>query len=597
MTKKRFDEAAAEYRSEQGEQPFGTYDDSIFAALDAGKVESGKLPIMQIWADVTQPRNIIPREIRGDWDGNPDALGDLLPRWIRSLEQKYTLPVEAMLRGKEKKTTRDLYEVQDADLQKFLRVVNLAAQIRDVGLKQPIGVIQTNAHDYRIIYGERRWTAFHLLMLVLDDAKWLKIPAQVAKVSEWELAKIQAAENFHQAELNAISKARQFAKLLILARKDVQDPPYDPWGALVVPGGCNRGWFAQVADGNLHPIPYGMAPEFERTLTISTTQMRQYRALLRMTGDHEIDNRLWDLGDQYDWSENFMRDIRKLDVHEIRQILNADGDVESALREAVSGHFASKMRNDRYASAPENDARTVPIGTHLDESIPSPSPSPLRGEGNKEGAIPSAARANYGKASSPLDPLGNENDEPVYVRPQINPFPAKVSNDDLKERFPMKAKVETFDGISKRWIGEVCGYLENRVHVVDGFGKKWSFAPERLTLVQGQPAFPSASATPSSVADGKLIEDKRMQTMLQQIRQMGLLMDHERAVMWMSVIGQMSIDQIQRVAQGQSREAVEAGLQEKYESVANLFEAMLHEIEGCLKRWAEIDQAVRDEQR
>ncbi|MGB1285007.1 MAG: ParB/RepB/Spo0J family partition protein [Aggregatilineales bacterium] len=312
------------------------YDDEIFAALEATAVQQNTMPIAEIDADVTQPRRIVPADVRGEWDGNAADVPALLETWRLATGNSLTVPmIHGILTGK--KSIHDYAEDNNPVLDALLNTLDLARQIHDVGLQQPIGVISTGSR-YRLIFGERRWLAFHMLTLWVG-AKWDSIPARVAYISEWELAKIQAAENFQRVDLNAVEKSRQFAKLLMTARA-TGDNDYTPWHQMVVPGGCDRLYYAQVANGNNHAIPYGMGAEFEAALGISTAQMRQYRALLKLTDHNEVNDALWMMGDVCDWSENFLREIGQLvDVSTIATTLNRYGrngsQIESALRDAI----------------------------------------------------------------------------------------------------------------------------------------------------------------------------------------------------------------------------------------------------------------------
>ncbi|MGJ3241135.1 MAG: ParB/RepB/Spo0J family partition protein [Anaerolineae bacterium] len=316
------------------------YDDDVFAALDAADVSRETIAIMEIRADITQPRRIVPRSVRGAWDGSPSGVPALLDQWAQAVGLKES-DIKKMLTGNA--STHERAGESDS-LDALLGVLELASQIADVGLQQPIGVISI-AKGYQIIFGERRWMAFHALAHWHSD-RYTEIPARVANVTPWELAKIQAAENFQRVELNAIEKARQFAKLLIISRQDEHD--YDPWQNLVVDGGCDRPYYAQVSNGNIHRIPRGMGEQFESALNVSTGQMRQYRMLLSLTGDHDTDNALWMMGDEGDWPENFMREVsQKMTLEQIQHVLYRYGrngiitgevvsDVENALRDYLA---------------------------------------------------------------------------------------------------------------------------------------------------------------------------------------------------------------------------------------------------------------------
>lgn len=376
--KKQYEEERVNPFDQQPNDDIRTVDEAVYGKVDwdgGNRIVAKSLPIMQIEADVTQPRRIVPREVRGAWDGSPEGVPDMLDEWHDAvMDYVDDLPIEKILNGKMPPfgNEKNPYGSTGAVVvDEFLKLLDLAAQIKDVGLQQPIGVIALPKNHYRIIFGERRWMAFHVLAHWVDD-KWSQIPSKVAELSAFDVAKIQAAENMQRVELNAIERARQFAKLVIEARRDNPETPYDKWNALVVPGGCDRPYWSMVHDGNIHPIPYGMGPIFEQTLGISTGQMRQYRALLQMFDDWDVDNALWDMGDEFNWAEQFMREIREfIDLDTVRTILKESPEPEETLREVIANEKEARRRM-------KAKARTVTTVTLLDEDEPEETPETLQ---------------------------------------------------------------------------------------------------------------------------------------------------------------------------------------------------------------------------
>ena len=389
---KRFDDAVQNFN--QSSQPFpDQYDDEVFDALDPWQMadDDATIPIWEIVPDMTQPRHILPAMIRAEWDGNPRTYGDVLEAWEDEVLEATdgSFPTQDLLRGKVAISDYVIDE-SDAIVARFGNLVGLAANIRDIGLNHPIGVVK-RGDFYRIVYGERRWTAFQLLRHYLNETtdQWRSIPAKIANVSDWELAKMQTAENNQHDPLNAIAKARNFAKLVITARQEAGET-YDSWNALVVD--CDRPYWAQVANGDIHRIPRGMGTQFEQVLNISTDTMRKYRMLLKLTDNHQINDAIWILGDLGDWAEAFMRDIGQyLDIDEIHEILSSTDAytvpagtvslVEEMLRDAVSNAKKAaelaKKQADRDASLFKADspAEEIPV-----EAL-TPDPSPTgRGE-------------------------------------------------------------------------------------------------------------------------------------------------------------------------------------------------------------------------
>lgn len=323
--------------------------------------------IDHIYPDDTQPRTVLPAEIRPLWSGNPMDMPNLIQNWLESIyDSGYDFDPVAIITGKAELGER--LNTGDALVDKFTSILLLASQIHDSGLLNPITVYQIAKDIYEINHGERRWTAHHFLAHFIGET-YHRIAAQVTEGSAWELAKTQAQENVRE-DLNAIGKAAQFAKLLMAARAETQDPPYDSFQHSVVKHGSKRPYYAQVADGDKHRIPRGMGPEFEQALGISTAQMRHYRNLLRLTGDFHVDNMLWELGADNDWAEGFMRDIGKeLEVEVIQRILDTVtivtvSDMESTFREAITtvqnARKLAKSQANRQPSPPVSPQPTTP---------------------------------------------------------------------------------------------------------------------------------------------------------------------------------------------------------------------------------------------
>ena len=109
----------------------------------------------------------------------------------------------------------------------------------------------------------------------------------------------QAAENGARENLNAISRARQLARLIMeLYREMGHDfAPYRiPYGE------CDQIYFAQVADGETYPFPPGTKDRLIAFMGVkSHVQLRQYRALLRVPPE------VWVQADDENWPEARLR--------------------------------------------------------------------------------------------------------------------------------------------------------------------------------------------------------------------------------------------------------------------------------------------------
>ena len=181
----------------------------------------------------------------------------------------------------------------------FLHLVELAASIRRDGLTNPITVVRKGP-KYTIETGERRWLAYHLLNAYFEsfgdssEEDWSKIPARIMdEANVWR----QASENNARDNLNAVSKTRQLALLLmdLLGREHFQ-----PFEAFEV----EQDFYAQVADGNEWRIPRGSGEMLLNAIGLKNPrQLRYYRALLRMP------NELWIQADDLDLTEGAIRDL------------------------------------------------------------------------------------------------------------------------------------------------------------------------------------------------------------------------------------------------------------------------------------------------
>jgi hypothetical protein len=301
-----------------------TVSDEIFGKSelpDVGRVVARPTPILSIWRDPKQPRRAIPLTISMNSDCDPLSVMPMLSQWQAVAQQAagQEFDVLAMINGEGEGLDTDKFP---SVTQEFIETVRLAAHIKSVGgLINPITVIES---DNRLLIetGERRYLAYHLLSTLIGE-QWDKIPAIKAdsKNSLWR----QAGENTKRRNLNAIGLARQFAMLLM----DVRGTPaisegalYKDYEEIVSVGVCDRRYYAQVADGNRHSIPRGMGEKIQSAMgDLSKEQLSQYRALLKLTDDEQINDILWVRGDIENWPESTMRDIGRLTVVNLRSVL------------------------------------------------------------------------------------------------------------------------------------------------------------------------------------------------------------------------------------------------------------------------------------
>lgn len=300
---------------------------------DSGRVVARPTAIMAIHADVKQPRRAIPISIRMHWDGNPLEVPQLLGQWRAVAEQAASTAfnVAMLLKGEGEGLDTDKFP---SVTQEYLSLVRLAQGIKADGLINPITVIESDSKTL-IESGERRWLAYHLLHLYLGE-QWAKIPA--AKGNGNDSVWRQATENTQRRQLNAIGMARQIALLIMAARGT---PPIEN-GSLyqeydIVKGGSDRRYYAQVADGNVHRIPKGMGERIQAAMGLGMEQISQYRALLKLTDDEQVNDALWTRSDVENWSERALRDISTLTTVKVRAVIERENwtlDDLRALKEA-----------------------------------------------------------------------------------------------------------------------------------------------------------------------------------------------------------------------------------------------------------------------
>lgn len=295
----------------------GEVADSIFGSSKTSKsIRAKPTDITKIQPDPMQPRRAVPSELRASWKGNPNRVQDMFDEWVSRIEAendtrfiwKEILDGSDSTRGAEAEKLRgdknpgdaldDMAEPFVSPLEtSFLKLVDLAASIKRDGLTNPITIATAGKNNYIIETGERRWLAFHLLKMVYGEEAWGDIPArQVREVSVWR----QASENNARKDLNAISKARQLALLLMALHDWDNFQPMEEFDH-------EQEFYAQVSDGNKWRVPRNYGEQLLNAMGLSTaSHLRRYRAILR------IESSIWDSADDGDWTERDIRDKWKM---------------------------------------------------------------------------------------------------------------------------------------------------------------------------------------------------------------------------------------------------------------------------------------------
>jgi hypothetical protein len=304
-------------RSQRQQQSLG---DSIFGGLeDAPSLEESSdaifgtgLPVTpvikvkmvdidSIYPDPMQPRRAIPFAIREQWHYPEQSFGDLFVMWVEHMGDDFDLDAYLLdgITDRAEVDSKDnpilpQFEPKTPAQLGFVRLIELASSILREGLTNPISISRIG-RDYLIETGERRWLAYHLLnMYFMDDDEqdWSKIPARVMPERDvWR----QATENSVRQDLNAVSRARQLALLIMDIFGWENFRPLEDFDH-------EQDFYAQVSDGNQWRIPKDKTEQLLKAMGLNNqTQLRQYRAVLR------IEPRLWKLADDTDMTENAIR--------------------------------------------------------------------------------------------------------------------------------------------------------------------------------------------------------------------------------------------------------------------------------------------------
>ena len=287
MSKRSFRKQAGDPFSQEESASGNTWIDTssqIFgdlAAVDAATERIQQISILDVIPDPQQPRRAVPSAVRRRWDGQPRTVPDLFQAWLRAVEDERGIAFDLGAYLLEHETERS-HEGIGAHTpgpveQSLLTVATLAASIRRDGLMNPITVAPISG-QYRLETGERRWLAYHLLHAWFDGSDdrpderkdWAKIPARrVDTVDVWR----QASENNARADLNAISKARQWAVLMMDLNGRENFKPLTAFAS-------ERAYYAQAVELR---VPYGKGEQLLGAMGVaSRSALARYRALLKL---------------------------------------------------------------------------------------------------------------------------------------------------------------------------------------------------------------------------------------------------------------------------------------------------------------------------
>ena len=282
--------------------------------------------ISSIYPDPAQPRRAIPSELRSRWNIHDHTYEDLIAVWFTYMGSEFDLDAY-LLDGNTERSQIDKnnqpllpeFEPEDAVQAGFIHLLELASSILREGLTNPITISRVG-RDYMIETGERRWLAYHLLNVYFEDSgdqDWSKIPARVMpERNVWR----QATENNVRQNLNAVSRARQLAILVMDIHGWDNFRPISDFEE-------EQEFYAQVSDGREWQIPTDKIEQLLKSMGLNNqTQLRQYRAILRT---HPM---LWQVADDNNWSENAIREAHRLTPEALNDKLKNVADKTSITR-------------------------------------------------------------------------------------------------------------------------------------------------------------------------------------------------------------------------------------------------------------------------
>jgi DNA-binding cell septation regulator SpoVG len=257
-----------------------------------------KLSIYEIEPDLVQPRRVIPTSLRQKVFISPNHMGEVFKLWALEAEidpMEYWGIEESALPEEEQSSP-----VKAA----LIKLIGLAFSIHRDGLINSITVVQ-GQQGYFIETGERRWFAYHLLnYLFPDDEQWTKITSRVmTEHSRWR----QATENNSRDDLNAISKARQYAILMMdligitnfLAAHEAEG---------------EQAYYSQVLS---HRVPRGENSNIMQAMGFNgRAAVDRHRDLLKLPED------IWLDADDYNIPERVLREVLDKPYETAREMVN-----------------------------------------------------------------------------------------------------------------------------------------------------------------------------------------------------------------------------------------------------------------------------------
>jgi len=282
----------------RNENALHEFDQQVYGALpnipDSGRIVARPIDVYAVRPDIQQPRRILPMVVRDDWNGDPKHVPIVLGRWLEHTQHRIgmKLPMKQVLLGEWENTLTDAQK-NEPIVWSFFDIVGLAVTIAQIGQREAVEYAEGVLID-----GERRWWATHMLNTwagKVDGRDFTKIlAAEKAKPDVWA----QATRNGARTQLNGIEMARQVALLIMAMYEGDPGVQFSSFKELVLPGGIDRAFYAQVGNGNVYRIKRGMTEKVMAATGLkSDSAVRNHRGLLN------IPDALWVQADEQNWSE------------------------------------------------------------------------------------------------------------------------------------------------------------------------------------------------------------------------------------------------------------------------------------------------------
>lgn len=243
--------------------------------------------------DLTQPRRAVPPSLA--WNGDPSTVGGMFDSWIgliasqlgrdeNTLYEQYKQVVSGHLAMDDVADDHQIHAER-----RFLALLDLAFSLKVDKQINSVVVVKRADGLLQIENGERRWLASLLLVYLLRDEQYVNVRVRIE--SEFNRFR-QGAENIARADLNMVSRARQYALYMMEILKEQGAARITPYEFCQT----DHAYYAQVASFD---VPDGKLQTLMNALGVkSKASIAAYKAVLKLPADQ------WLVADEQDWSKD-----------------------------------------------------------------------------------------------------------------------------------------------------------------------------------------------------------------------------------------------------------------------------------------------------